>query len=387
MKINYKRELETAAKNMILVHDPDVLIRMIVRMIVHKVKLAHAGILLYDKNKDTYILTVSGGHVGVRAPAGFLRMDPDSPLIRFFRTRKAKEIFGRGAFIYDAAKKKLKQKLSAPAKALLKGVLSRMQALHAVACIPSYFRDELMAVVLLGEKKNGRKFAAEEMDFFIALSFDMAMAIRNAWLFQELETELAKKYRLLINTILSLAQAIDAKDHYTHGHTARVTSLSLAIAKRLQKTGKNMINQRFLEDLNIASLLHDIGKIGIPEIILNKNGTLTGAERKKMEEHTLLGSKILSPIAELENAILGVKCHHERFDGSGYPQGLKAEQIPFIASVISVADTFDAMTTDRPYHQGLSKDEAVQEIIRLSGKQFDPRIVDAFAQLYREGKI
>ena len=387
MRVDYKKELETAAKNMILIHEPSVLIKMIVRMLVQKVRIKHTGILLYDKNKDTYVLTVSRGHLGLKIPAGFARMDLDNPLIRFFKEHRAKEIFGDGALIYDEVKKKIKRKSKQKSKELLKQVLYQMDIFQAVACIPSYFRDELMAVVLLGAKKNSKRFAKEELDFFVALAQDVAMAIRNAQLFRDLESELEKKYRLFIHTIVSLAAAIEAKDRYTRGHTERVTSLSLEIAKKIGEKDKKAYDHKFLEHLNIAGLLHDIGKIGIPEFILNKNGSLTAEEQKKMEEHPLVGSAILQSIDELEDAILGVKYHHEKFDGSGYPEGLKGRQIPFIAAIISVADAFDAMTTDRPYRKGLSRDEAVEEIGHASGRQFDPRVAAAFTELYKEGKV
>ncbi len=193
MKVDYKKELETAAKNMILVHDPSILIKMIVRMIVQKVLVHHAGILLYDKVKDTYVLTVSRGHLGLKVPAGFARMDLDNPLISFFREHHIKDIFGDGALLYDEAKKKLKQRLKKDSKILLKAVLHQMEIFQAVVCVPSYFRDELMAIVLLGAKKDKKKFSKEELDFFVALAFDVAMAIRNAQLFIDLEQELQKK--------------------------------------------------------------------------------------------------------------------------------------------------------------------------------------------------
>ena len=387
MAVNYKKELENAAKNMILVHEPHVLIKMIARMLVQKVKITHAGILLHQQERDTYVLTVSRGGAGVKIPAGFARMDPDNPLIRFFRERMDKQLFSQNAVIYHAAEKALKKKIKPELKDLLKRVLYQLEIFDAAVCIPTYFQDELIGLVLLGRKKNGRKFSYDEIDFFIALASDVAMAIRNARLFQELQSELDKKYRLFIHTTIALAAAIDAKDHYTSGHTERVTTLSLAIAKKLGQQNKKLAHEKFLEHLHIASLLHDIGKIGIPEAILNKPAQLTEEEEKKMHEHPFLGATILQPIRELEDAIAGVKYHHEKFDGSGYPDGLKGNQIPLIASIISVADSFDAMVTDRPYRHGLTKQAAVEEIRRVSGKQFDARVADAFITLYTEGKI
>jgi HD-GYP domain-containing protein (c-di-GMP phosphodiesterase class II) len=388
MAIDYKKELETAAKTMILVHKPDTLIKMIVRMIIEKVKVSHAGILLYNKEKNSYILTVSRGPVGLRIPAGFARMDMHNPLIRFFKERKNKLIFNNDCLVYDKGKKFLKRIEDSDLKQLLLQSLYQMEIFGVVACIPSYYGDEnLLGILLLGKKKDGATFGSDELNFFIAIAQDVAMAIRNAQLFSELELELEKKRSLFYHTTIALAAAIDAKDHYTHGHTQRVTDVSLEIAKKLGEKNKKEFNEQFLEDLHIASLLHDIGKIGIPEAILNKQGPLNPEERKKINEHTNIGVTILQPIRELQNIILGVKYHHERYDGLGYPDGLKGEEIPLIASIISVADAFDAMTSERSYHLPKSKEEAVEEIKRQSGRQFDPQIAAAFIKLFREGKI
>ena len=150
---------------------------------------------------------------------------------------------------------------------------------------------------------------------------------------------------------------------------------------------KEALAQKFLEHLHIAGLLHDIGKIGVPESILNKEGPLTDEEMQRVREHPLIGVNILQPIKELENSLLGVKYHHEKYDGSGYPEGLRGDKIPLIASIISVADAFDAMITDRPYRRGLSKEEAIAEIKHVSGKQLNPQVAATFVELYQEGQI
>lgn len=383
MTINYKKELETAAKNMILVHHPDTLIKMIVRIIVQKVRVKHAGILLHDRDRNTYILTVSRGSSGLRIPAGFARMDIDNPLISFFREQN------KGFLVYEKAKALLKNNEIGPKKRkMLKGVLYQMEMFKVEVCIPSYFRDDLLGILLLGGKKNNKRFRGEELDFFVALASDVSMAIRNARLFEELETELGRNKKLFINTTIALAQAIEAKDHYTAGHTERVTNLSLEIAKKLKEKNKKLdFNEKLLEQLYIASLLHDIGKIGVPESILNKGDTLNEEEIKRMQEHPLVGLNILTPIMELKDALPGVKYHHERYDGTGYPDGLKEDQIPIIASIISIADAFDAMTTDRPYRKALTRQEAIEEVRRASGKQFAPNVVEALIELYQENKI
>ncbi|MEI6831255.1 MAG: HD-GYP domain-containing protein [Candidatus Omnitrophota bacterium] len=388
MAIDYKKELENAARNMIFVHDPDLLIKMIVRMVVNKANISHASFFLHNKEKQGYLLTVSKGALAKKLPLDLIRIDKDDVLIRFFREHKNSFIFGREALVYQEAKAALAgNKVKQEAKQQLAQVLYQMELLKTVVCIPSFFRDELLGLLLLGEKNIGKKFVDEELDFFEALNSNVAMVIRNAQLFKQLEYELERKHQLFVRTTIALAAAIEAKDHYTHGHTTRVTNFSLEIAQKINQNSKKTFDNKFLENLHIASLLHDIGKIGVPEHILNKRSGLTIGERNRIKEHPMIGVNILKPIKELESSMLGVRYHHERFDGLGYPEGLKGEQIPLLASIISVADSFDAMTTDRPYRAALARDEAINEIKKLSGQKFCPRVADTFLELCQEGKI
>ncbi|MBU1152344.1 HD domain-containing protein, partial [Patescibacteria group bacterium] len=388
MAIDYKKELQNAAKNMIFVHDPDLLIKMMVRMVVSKARIAHASFFLHDKKRESYLLTVSKGSLGKKIPLDLVRIDKDDVLIRFFRSHMSRFVFGREALLHSEAKSALKSsKIKQEVRQQLAHVLYQMELLESVVCIPSYFRDELLGVLLLGKKDNGRKFIDEELDFFTALNSNVAMAVRNAQLFRELGLELDRKHQLFVRTTIALAAAIEAKDNYTHGHTTRVTNLSLEIARRIGQKNESDFDSQFLENLHIASLLHDIGKIGVPEHILNKRHELTVGERNRIKEHPMIGVNILKPIKELEGSMLGVRYHHERFDGKGYPDGLRGERIPLIASIISVADSFDAMSTDRPYRSAMLKDDVINEIRHLSGRQFCPRIADTFLELCKEGKI
>ena len=259
-----------------------------------------------------------------------------------------------------------------------------MEIFEAQVSIPSYFRDELLGLLLLGKKKNGRNFIQDELNFFVALASNLAMTIRNAQLFKELQEELEQRRQMFTRTTIALAAAIEAKDNYTHGHTTRVTNLSLEIARKISQKNKKVFDPKFLENLHIASLLHDIVKIGVPEYILNKRGELTIGERNKIKEHPLIGAAILKPIKELDEPLLGVKYHHEKYNGLGYPEGLKGEHIPLIAAIISVADSYDAMITDRPYRPALDKQKAIAEIERLKGKEFNPQVADAFIELCKE---
>lgn len=373
---------------MILIHEPQILIKMIVRMIVQKVGVQHAGILLHNKDKDTYVLTVSRGKRGLKVPAGFVRMDADNPLIRFFRERYDKKLFkGPEALEFIRLKEMLREKkLGERTAHLIEKVIYQMEIFEAEVCVPSFFRDDLLGILLLGSKQNNCRFREDELDFFGALASDVAMALRNAGLFRDLEDELQKRRSLFIHTTVALAAAVDAKDHYTHGHISRVTNYSLAIGEKLfrqsgisPKAGKEHrdFDDHFMENLHIASLLHDIGKIGTPEKLLNKISELTIGERKIIQRHVLDGVTILQSIKELGDALAGVKYHHERYDGKGYPEGLKGKQIPLLASIIAVADTFDAMTTDRPYRMAKTKEEARAELKRYSGAQFDPEVTKA----------
>ncbi|HNQ50320.1 MAG TPA: HD domain-containing protein [Candidatus Omnitrophota bacterium] len=400
MSIDYKKALETASKSMIRVHDPDKLIKMIVRMIVQKVNVSHANILLHNKAKQCYILTVSRGPRGLKVPTGFTKMDEANPLIRLFTERdtnrqtKAELLFGDNGVSYSKGKKFLDIVTNPEFNQLLRDALYQMEIFETVLCIPSYFVDELIGILLLGRKLNDAEFDKDEIDFFTALASDVAMAINNAQTFKQLQqafvdlkTELDRNKKLFLSITDAMAAAIDAKDHYTHGHTTRVKDVSHLICEKLAHKKTPGVNPKFREHVDIASVLHDIGKIGIPEAILNKQGPLTPEEFKIIKDHPSIGENILKSIEGLEDCLLAVKYHHERYDGTGYPEGLKGDQIPLIAAIICVADAYDAMVSDRPYRKGLPKEKAITEIVTLAGKQFHPEISAIMHELYQEGKV
>jgi putative nucleotidyltransferase with HDIG domain len=392
IKIDYKKELEYASKGMILIHDPKLLIKLIVRSIVQKVHIEHAGMILYDPVKDTYVLAISKGQAGARIPEGFIRFDKKNPLIRLFIEKEYKYLItNRNAIVSDDINKLLWQESvisnGSGTKQILHDVSDQMPKLNAVACVPAYHHHTLLAILLLGQKHDGERFEQEELDFFSALASDVAMAIRNAQLFEDLRREAERNRNLFIQTTIALGSAIEAKDAYTHGHTERVTKYSLAIARQMESMKLIEFSPKFLENLHIAGLLHDIGKMGVPDAILTKQDRLTAEEFDIMKTHTTRGAEILSHINGFEDCIAGVKHHHERYDGKGYPEGLKGESIPMVAAIIAVADTFDAMTTDRSYRKGLSKDAAMQEIQKCIGTQFNPKPVMALVELFKKGEL
>ncbi len=179
-----------------------------------------------------------------------------------------------------------------------------------------------------------------------------------------------------VSTVKVLAAAIDARDPYTLGHSTRVARLSVKIGEALG------LSRRELEDLEVASLFHDVGKLKTPDYVLLKNGPLNPLELRDMSEHSEHGAAILSRAKSLQKYMPAVRHHHEWFNGEGYPDGLQGEDIPLYASIIAVADAFDAMTSSRPYKKPRSLDDALSELTRFAGKQFDPRIVGVFREVF-----
>ncbi len=181
--------------------------------------------------------------------------------------------------------------------------------------------------------------------------------------------------RLFGQTATALVNAIDAKDEYTHGHSSRVAEYSKKIAEMSGKSPSEC------EEIYYIALLHDVGKIGIADNIINKKGKLTDDEYKVIKQHPVLGAQILKGINEYPNLILGANYHHERYDGKGYPEGLKGDDIPEVARIISVADAYDAMTSTRSYRDTIPQQTVREEIVKGSGTQFDPRFAKIMQHL------
>jgi HD-GYP domain-containing protein (c-di-GMP phosphodiesterase class II) len=198
---------------------------------------------------------------------------------------------------------------------------------------------------------------------------------------QDLQRAAEENRALFIGSIQMLSGAVDEKDPYTRGHSDRVTRYSLLIAREMR------LDDEFLEILRISAQLHDVGKIGIEDHILKKPGALTPEEFEIMKTHTTKGANILRPVSQLKEMLPGIELHHESLDGRGYPYGLKGDQIPLLARVIAVADTFDALTTNRPYQRAYEPQEALRIIHNLVGKRLDPDAVAALTAVYERGEI
>ena len=215
----------------------------------------------------------------------------------------------------------------------------------------------------------------ELADTFNSMSASIEGAI------ERLKKAAHENHLLFINSVRMLAAAIDAKDPYTRGHSERVARYSMAIGKNLGLPEKEM------RDLRISALLHDVGKIGIDDRILRKPGSLSDEEFEIMKQHPAKGAAIMSGVAQLIEIIPGMKYHHEKWSGGGYPDNLQGDQIPMQARIIAIADTFDAMTTNRPYQKAMDLSYVVDKIKSFGGTRFDPHVVDAFVQAVRRGDI
>ncbi|MDP6685970.1 MAG: HD domain-containing phosphohydrolase [Candidatus Omnitrophota bacterium] len=202
----------------------------------------------------------------------------------------------------------------------------------------------------------------------------------------KLEKSRERERESYLQTVLALAQTVDEKDTYTHGHLQEVTYLGMQMAKELEDSKEIQVDIN-KEELEVALKLHDVGKVGIPDRILHKTGKLNPEEWNIMKQHCEIGVRIVEPIIRFKRVGEIIKYHQEKYDGSGYPMGLKGDDIPIESRIIAVVDAYHAMVSDRPYRKGMSQKAAIQELKDGIGKQFDPLIVWVFIKAWEKGKI
>ncbi|AEG58652.1 GAF and HD-GYP domain-containing protein [Desulforamulus ruminis] len=247
-------------------------------------------------------------------------------------------------------------------------------AVNSMVFIPLVGKGRCLGCLQLVNKQDGSPFNARDLRLCSAFSGQAAVIIDNSILF-------ANQEKLVLSLIRALSSALDARDPYTRGHSERVSKLAMEIARGL---GLDYQQQVVLER---AALLHDVGKIGIRDNVLLEAGPLSEEKWNIMKSHPEIGAQIIEqiePKSLMDEVCEGVMHHQEKFDGTGYPLGLSGENIPLVARIITIADAFDAMTSDRPYRKGKSPREALKEIERCAGSHFDPFLVEVFLKVMRE---
>jgi putative nucleotidyltransferase with HDIG domain len=247
--------------------------------------------------------------------------------------------------------------------------------LRSIICAPLKMKDQLIGVIYVDNRARTGIFRESDLELVSAFANQAAVAIDNADLFENLQKsnrDLEKAYQA---TLEGWVRALDLRDKETEGHTQRVTVLTECLARSMGVKGDALVN------ITRGALLHDIGKMGIPDSILLKKGALTEEERSLIREHPNMARKMLKDIEFLWPAIDIPYCHHEKWDGSGYPRGLKGMDIPFAARVFAVVDVWDALISDRPYRKAMPADEVRRHIQADSGSHFDPNVVKAFMEL------
>lgn len=274
-----------------------------------------------------------------------------------FEDTSAGDVVKTGRTEYIANLADIKEPLPIEKGLIKEGFLSHIR-------VPLTAKGEITGLLSIGAKRPSA-FTPGDLSTLGKLASQISIALENARLLTDLE-------ELFIGTVKSLSSAIDAKSPWTAGHSERVTKYALDIAKQMG------LSEKELKDLELAGLLHDVGKIGTYEYILDKPDRLTDEEVKIMRLHPGKGAEMLSPIKNLKDMIPAIRHHHEFYNGTGYPDGLKEEKIPLFARILAVADTADAMGADRPYKKGREMDVIIAELKRCSGTQFDPKVVDVF---------
>lgn len=236
--------------------------------------------------------------------------------------------------------------------------------------VPLKVQNRIIGIINVNEKIDDRQFAPEDLRVLTALADQTAIILENLTLYKDLQ-------QVYLGVIKTLSLVVDAKDHYTFGHSERVTKYVVEMASEMK------LSPELKKLAEAAAIIHDIGKIGIKEEILLKTGRLTDSEFEEIKKHPVIGRDMVRPMEFLSELAPLIYYHHQHFDGNGYPDKAKGDQIPLVARMITIADSFDAMISDRPYRSGLPVETAIKELKRCSSTQFDPDLVTVFLKVLR----
>jgi response regulator RpfG family c-di-GMP phosphodiesterase len=375
MKVRKQREL-LVEKNSILSDLEDkkkieLLNRQLQTKIAELTKMYHISdkfnsLNIFDDIYEKTILVVN--EVLNSEVSGYYIVDHENQQLILYRSRPAHN--GHAS---------IEQNISLPAE-LMEEVKSgkRHFLRNEKAFLSLIIKGEWVGAIMMGGKTNGRvrkhPFSQNDMYFLRLIADKAAMQIENRMLYESL-------FESVLQTLTSLIIAINRRDMYTEGHCTRVAAMSLALADHLGAA-------EYEKDVvRVVAPIHDVGKIGIPDIILLKAGNLIDEEYKLMKSHSVYGEEIINRFDILGDEARITRHHHERFDGSGYPDRLAGEEIPYCSRLIALCDTYDAMMTDRPYRKALTREETLAEIKRCRGRQFDPDMADGFVEMMGGGSV
>ena len=377
---DYMLALKNIAKGMTLISDTKKLLKLMVRFISKEVRVTGCAVYIFNKTANTYLREV---YRGFKDQQTLDKIDAESPLIKWLIEKKE-------PISYESIIGWIQGERVFPQKLILKRTVDyirvSMEKMGAVLCVPSFLRGEMIGFLVLGAKLSGNIYIRDDFSLLATLANNAAVAFENARMNEELNERIAKlemlykeEHTLFLDAASAFSFAIDSKDGYTHAHSLKSSDYAIAATKELEKLLPYVnFNESFYETLRIASILHDIGKIGVPDKILKKRSNLTPDENKKLREHVIISQKILKPIREIEDSFNIIRHHHENFDGTGYPDGLKGNEIPMASRIIAVCNAYDTMVCGRPHRKPMTKKEALKELEDKKGSQFDPIVVDAF---------
>jgi HD-GYP domain-containing protein (c-di-GMP phosphodiesterase class II) len=358
------RELETiheSGKAVVSLLDRRELLNVIMRLTTSSLGFDRSMILLHDEGEQSLVTAASsGGEIELMKQFGGYRVPlnrTSNILVRSFNS-------GKPVLVEDVAQTNLNQK----------NVLLKAFAPTSFLIVPLISRGKVIGVLAADRSSRSAPITQEDLDSLAGFGNHVAVALENSRLYESLE-------QASLDAIQALAKAVEAKDPYTHGHSERVAEYSAQLGLVIGLTEKQLLN------LKLACMIHDIGKIGIAEKILHKPGRLDQDEQTAIKHHPVIGESIIRPLKGLGEIARIIRNHHEGYDGQGYPDRLKAEEIPLEARIMAIADSFDAMTTTRPYRVPLPEDLVIRELVENRGRQFDPYLVDSFLKLHESGLL
>jgi len=247
-----------------------------------------------------------------------------------------------------------------------------INGIRSAICVPLRGKNRVVGLLYADNHREKQAFEEADLRLLTAIGIQAGIAIENILLFED-------KKELLLGSIKALVASEEARDPYTRGHSERVAANSVAIARELK------LDDETISRIELAALLHDVGKVGIPDNILRKGSLIDSTEMELIRMHSTKGAEIIGHIKGVEEIAKAVRHHHERFDGSGYPDGLASTQIPLASRIIALADAYDAMTSDRPYRAAMSREETLKEIRKAAGAQFDEELVRIFTSIIKRG--